>query len=340
MFSPTTKRRIEQFKSNKRGFYSLIIFLFLFVISLGADFISNDRPLIVNYDGNLYFPVFFDYPETEFGGDFGTAADYRDPYVQELINEKGSMIWPPVRYSYDTINYNLKSPAPSPPDSENILGTDDQGRDVFARMIYGFRISVLFGLILTLSSSVIGIIVGAFQGYYGGILDLVMQRIIEIWESMPSLYILLIIVSFFTPGFWILLLVLLMFSWISLVSVVRAEFLRTRNFDYVRAAKALGVADIIVMWRHVLPNAMVATITMMPFILAGSITSLTSLDFLGLGMPPGSPSLGELLLQGKNNLFAPWLGITAFVSLSLMLILLTFIGEAVRDAFDPRKSQR
>jgi microcin C transport system permease protein len=336
--SPITQRRIAQFKANKRGYVSLWVFIALFIIALLSNFIANDRPLLVSYDGGLYFPVLKNYPETTFGGDFETEAEYRDPYVADQINEKGWMLWPPIKFSYDTLNYDLPTPAPSPPTGENIFGTDDQGRDVAARVLYGFRISVLFGLTLTLISSVIGVTAGAIQGYYGGKLDLVMQRVIEIWASMPSLYILIIFSSIFIPGFWTLLLILLLFSWLSLVDVVRAEFLRARNFDYVRAAHALGVSNRVIMWRHVLPNAMVATITFMPFILTGSITALTSLDFLGLGLPPGSPSLGELLAQGKNNLQAPWLGISAFASLALMLTLLTFIGEAVRDAFDPRKT--
>lgn len=336
--SPISQRRLAQFRANKRGFYSFWVFLVLFILCLGAEFISNDKPLLLSYDGGLYAPVFKQYPETTFGGDFETEADYRDSYVQDLINEKGWMIWPPIRFSYDTINYNLSQPAPSPPTWENILGTDDQGRDVAARVIYGFRISVLFGLALTIISSIIGITAGAFQGYYGGRLDLTMQRVIEVWSSLPSLYILIIFSALFVPGFWTLLLILLLFSWVGLVDVVRAEFLRTRNFDYVKAANALGVSNLTIMHRHVLPNAMVATLTLMPFILTGSITALTSLDFLGLGLPPGSASLGELLGQGKNNLQAPWLGITAFLSLAIMLSLLTFIGEAVRDAFDPRKT--
>lgn len=310
----------------------------LLILCLCAEFIANDKPLLLKYDGAFYTPVFQSYPETTFGGDFETEADYRDPYVADLINEKGWMIWPPIRFSYDTINYNLPTPAPSGLTRENLLGTDDQGRDVAARVIYGFRISVLFGLALTIISSIIGITAGAFQGYYGGRLDLFMQRVIEVWASMPSLYILIIFSAMFVPGFWTLLLILLLFSWVSLVDVVRAEFLRTRNFDYVKAANALGVDNLTIMRRHVLPNAMVATLTLMPFILTGSITALTSLDFLGLGLPPGSASLGELLAQGKNNLQAPWLGITAFLSLAIMLSLLTFIGEAVRDAFDPRKT--
>ena len=339
VLSPLTKRRLSQFRANKRGYWSFWIFLVLFILCLGAEFIANDKPILMKFDGAYYTPIFKVYAETDFGGDFQTEADYRDPYVQELIEASdGWMLWPIIPFSYDTINYDLPEPAPSRPTSENWLGTDDQGRDVLARVIYGFRLSVLFGLILTLVSSVIGVAVGAFQGYYGGTLDLITQRIIEVWSSLPSLYILIIFASLFVPGFWTLLFILLLFSWISLVDVVRAEFLRARNFDYVRAANALGVNNLTIMYRHVLPNAMVATLTLMPFILTGSITALTSLDFLGLGLPPGSPSLGELLAQGKNNLESPWLGITAFVSLALMLSLLTFIGEAVRDAFDPRKT--
>lgn len=336
--TPLTQRRLQQFRANKRGFWSLWLFLALFVIAVAAPFVSNDKPILVSYDGGLYFPVFVNYPETEFGGDFETEAEYRDAFVKELIEEKGWILWPPIPYSYDTINYNLPTPAPSSPTGDNIFGTDDQGRDVAARVIWGFRISVLFGLALTIISSIIGVAAGAFQGYYGGRLDLIMQRVIEVWGSMPSLYILIIFSSIFIPGFWTLLFILLLFSWVSLVDVVRAEFLRARNFDYVRAAHALGVSNLTIMRRHVLPNAMVATLTFMPFILTGSITALTSLDFLGLGLPPGSASLGELLAQGKNNLQAPWLGIAAFMSLAVMLTLLTFIGEAVRDAFDPRKT--
>lgn len=336
--SPLTKRRLTQFKANKRGFWSLWIFLTFFLLAVAANFISNDKPILVSYKDALYMPVFQMLPETTFGGEFETEADYRDPYVAELIEKNGWALWPPNRYSYDTINYNLAEPAPSKPTSDNILGTDDQGRDVLARVIYGFRISVLFGLALTIFSSIIGITAGAIQGYYGGRVDMVAQRVIEIWSSLPSLYILIIFSALFTPGFWTLLLILLLFSWVALVDVVRAEFLRARNFDYVRAARALGVPNPTIIWRHVLPNAMVATLTMLPFVLTGSITALTSLDFLGLGLPPGSPSLGELLAQGKNNMQAPWLGITAFLSLAVMLTLLTFIGEAVRDAFDPRKT--
>ncbi len=340
--TPLTRRRLSQFRANKRGFWSFWIFLTLLLVASGAEFIANDKPIILKYEGSLYYPVLFNYPETTFGGDFETEAEYRDEFVQELIigedDKKGWMLWPPIPFYYDTINYDLTKPAPTPPDKVNWLGTDDQGRDVAARVIYGFRISVLFGIILTLVSSVIGVTAGAIQGYYGGWTDIIMQRTMEIWASLPSLYILIIFASMFIPGFWSLLLILLLFSWMKLVDVVRAEFLRARNFDYVRAAGALGISNPVIMWRHVLPNAMVATMTFMPFILTASITYLTALDFLGLGMPPGSPSLGELLAQGKNNLQAPWLGIAAFLSLAIMLTLLTFIGEAVRDAFDPRKT--
>jgi microcin C transport system permease protein len=337
-WTPINQRRYDNFRRNKRGFYSLWIFLFLFVASLGAEFIANDKPIIVVYDNSLYMPVFKAYPETMFGGFFETEADYREAEVQALINEKGWMLWPPIRYSYDTINYHLDVPAPAPPSTENLIGTDDQARDVVARLIYGFRISVLFGLTLTLFSSVVGIIVGALQGFYGGKVDLIGQRFIEIWSGLPVLYLLIILTSFVTPNFWWLLGIMLLFSWMGLVDVVRAEFLRARNFEYVRAARALGKSNTGIMFHHMLPNAMVATLTFMPFILTGSITTLTSLDFLGFGMPPGSPSLGELIAQGKTNLHAPWLGVSAFVVLATMLTLLVFIGEAVRDAFDPRKS--
>ena len=333
-----TKRRIEQFKANKRGAWSLWIFAVLFIVTLAAELVANDKPIYVHFDGKHYLPVIYNYPETTFGGDFETEAEYRDDFVADLINDKGYMVWPPIRYSYDTINYNLTDPAPSRPTSDNWLGTDDQGRDVLTRLIYGFRISILFGLILTVFSSIVGIIAGGLQGYYCGWLDLIFQRFIEIWSGLPVLFIIIIMASIVTPSFWILLGIMLLFSWTSLIDVVRAEFLRARNFDYVRAAKALGVSNRVIMTRHVLPNAMVATLTLMPFILTGSITILTSLDFLGFGLPPGSPSLGELLAQGKNNIHAPWLGLTAFFSLAVMLTLLTFIGEAVRDAFDPRKT--
>jgi microcin C transport system permease protein len=336
--SPITARRWRNFRNNKRGFWSLWIFLVLFVLSLGAELIANDSPLLVRYEGRFYFPVLKAYPETTFGGDFETEAKYRDPFVQELIAEKdGWIVWPLIPFSYRTINYDLGRPAPSPPSAVNWLGTDDQGRDVLARLIYGFRISVLFGLVLTILSSIIGVAAGAVQGFFGGKTDLIFQRFIEIWSGLPTLYLLIILASVVQPNFWWLLGIMLLFSWMALVGVVRAEFLRARNFGYVRAARALGVSTPAIMWRHILPNAMVATLTFMPFILNGSITTLTALDFLGFGLPPGSPSLGELLAQGKTNIQAPWLGITAFVVLALMLSLLIFIGEAVRDAFDPRK---
>ena len=335
--TPLTRRRLQNFRANRRGFWSLWIFLALFGTSLFAEFLANDQPLLVRYDGHFYFPVFADYLETDFGGDLPIAADYRDPGLAGRIDAKGFVIWPPIPFADNTINFNLPSPAPSPPDRVNWLGTDDQGRDVLARLIYGFRISVLFGLTLTIASSIIGVAAGAIQGFYGGWIDISFQRFEEIWSGLPQLFILIFLSSIIVPNFWWLLLIMLLFSWMSLVDLVRAEFLRARNFDYVRAARALGVGNATIIWRHILPNAMVATLTFMPFILNGSITTLTSLDFLGFGLPPGSPSLGELLSQGKNNLQAPWLGLTAFVVLAVMLTLLIFIGEAVRDAFDPRK---
>lgn len=336
--SEVAGRRWDNFRRNRRGFWSLWLFLILFVLSLGAEFLANDRPLYVQFNEQHFFPVWNDYPETTFGGDFETSTEYRDEFVAELINEQGWMVWPLIRYSYDTINYDLPVPAPSPPSSENLLGTDDQGRDVLARVIYGFRISVLFGLILTVFSSIVGVVVGAVQGYFGGWIDLLGQRFIEIWSGLPTLFLLIILASIIEPNFWLLLGIMLLFSWMALVSVVRAEVLRARNLDYVRAARALGVGRWAILFRHVLPNALVATLTFMPFILNGSITTLTSLDFLGFGLPPGSASLGELLAQGKANLHAPWLGISGFVVLALMLSLLIFVGEAVRDAFDPRKA--
>ncbi|MDH5565757.1 MAG: ABC transporter permease [Myxococcales bacterium] len=332
------RRRLAAFVANRRGFWSLWIFAVLFVVTLFAELTANDRPLLLRYDGGFYFPVFREYAETTFGGFFETEADYTDPEVQQLIEAKGWMLWPVVPYSYDTIAHDLPTPAPSPPTAQNWLGTDDQARDVLARLIYGFRISVLFGLALTLVSSVIGVAAGALQGYFGGRLDLFAQRFIEIWTSLPRLYLLIILASIVTPNFWWLLGLLMLFSWTALVGVVRAEFLRTRNLDYVRAARALGAGDLVIMAKHILPNAMVATLSYLPFILSGAITSLTALDFLGFGLPPGEPSLGELLNQGKNNLNAPWLGLSGFSVLAVMLSLLIFIGEAVRDAFDPRKT--
>ncbi|MGF1525761.1 MAG: ABC transporter permease [Candidatus Competibacterales bacterium] len=336
--NPLLARRLAQFRANSRGFWSLWIFLALFVASLGADLIANDVPLAVHFDDQWFFPVAVEYAETDFGGFLPGPADYRDPVLAEMIAAEGFMIWPLIPYRYDTVDTQRGARvALQPPSTRHWLGTDDQGRDVLARIIYGFRLSVLFGLLLTLFSSLIGVAAGAIQGYFGGLVDLISQRIIEIWSGLPQLYILIIVASVLVPGFWTLLVVLLLFSWTALVGVVRAEFLRARNFDYVRAAKALGMTDSWIMVKHVLPNAMVATLTFLPFILSGSVIALTALDFLGFGLPPGSPSLGELLRQGKENLQAPWLGLSGFVIIALMLSLLVFIGEAVRDAFDPRK---
>lgn len=337
--NPLAEARWLRFKANKRGFISLWIFTILFGLSLFAEIIANDKPLLVSYDNQWFVPVINEYAETEFGGEFETEADYKDPYVIELIEDSGYIVWPIIPFSYDTINFDISGAVPSEPDSVNWLGTDDKGRDVLARIIYGFRISVLFGFILTIVSSVIGVVVGATQGYYGGWVDLFGQRFLEVWSGMPTLFLLIILSSFIEPNFWWLLGIMVLFSWMSLVGIVRAEFLRCRNFDYVRAAQAMGVDDKRIMLRHMLPNAMVASLTMMPFILSGSVTTLTSLDFLGFGLPAGSPSLGELLAQGKANLQAPWLGISAFVVLSLMLTLLVFVGEAVRDAFDPHQQK-
>jgi len=359
--SPLNARRWRNFRANRRGFWSLWLFIILFFVSLFAEFIANDQPLFIRYDGKNYFPVLITYPDTEFGDDLGTAADYRDPHLQQFLADHDAIvIWPPVRFSYKTINDNPPSAFPSKPTwmlnakdcdfaakngygkcgtlEMNWLGTDDNGRDVLARLIYGFRLSVLFGLVLTIVSSVIGIAAGAVQGYFGGWTDLLFQRFIEIWTSVPELYLLLIISAVLVPGFFVLLGILLLFSWVRLVGLVRAEFLRGRNFEYIQAARALGVSNAVIMFRHLLPNAMVATLTFLPFIMSSSVMTLTSLDFLGFGLPPGSPSLGELLSQGKANVQAPWLGLSGFFTVALMLSLLIFIGEAVRDAFDPRKT--
>lgn len=336
--SPLNQRRWRSFKAHRRGYWSLWIFLVLFGFSLVAEVLCNDRPVLVQHQGSLYFPVLRDYSERTFGGQFDTTTDYRDPYVRELIEKDGWMLWPPVRFNHQTINYDLTVPTPAPPSPDNWLGTDDQGRDVLARLVYGFRISVLFALVLTVISSVVGIAAGAIQGYYGGRTDLYGQRFIEIWSGLPGLFMLIILSSVVEPNFWWLLGLMLLFSWPELTGLVRAEFLRGRNLEYVRAARALGVSDGQIMYRHILPNAMVSTLTYLPFIFTGAIGTLTSLDFLGFGLPPGSASLGELVAQGKNNLNAPWLGISAFITLSVMLTLLVFIGEAARDAFDPRKT--
>ncbi len=328
----------RKFKASKRGFYAFWMFLTVFFVSLGAEFVANDKPLVVYYDGQWYFPIVDNPPETVFGGEFLTPADYKDPFVRRKINENGFFVMPPIPYRYDTIVYDLPLPAPSAPSLKNWLGTDDLGRDVAARLIYGVRFSLLFGLLLTVCSSVIGIAAGAVQGYFGGKVDLFGQRFLEIWGSLPQLFILIIVSGMVAAGFWPLLFVLLLFSWTALVPVVRAEFLRVRNFDYVKAAHALGASDARIMARHVFPNAMVATLTYLPFILSGAVVSLTALDFLGFGLPPGEPSLGELVRQGKENLQAPWLAATAFVALAFLLTVLVFIGEAVRNAFDPRKN--
>lgn len=335
--SPVNRRRWQNFKANRRGYAALWLFLTLFGVSLFSELIANDKPLLVSFRSQLYVPVLKDYPETVFGGTLASNADYRDPFVAGLIEEKGWILWPPIRFSYSTINYNLSVPAPAPPSAENLLGTDDQGRDVLARILYGFRVSVLFALALTLGSSIIGIAAGALQGYYGGWVDLVGQRIIEIWSGLPMLFMLIILASLVQPGFWWLLGLMLLFSWHELTGLVRAEFLRGRNLEYVRAARALGLSDGKIMFRHILPNAMVSTLSFLPFIFTGAISLLTSLDFLGFGLPVGSPSLGELVAQGKNNLSSPWLGLSAFLTLGILLTLLVFIGEAARDAFDPRK---
>jgi microcin C transport system permease protein len=368
--SPLNQRRWRNFKRNRRGYWSLWLFLCLFAVTLFAEFIANDKPIIAVYKGELLVPVLIDYPESKFGG-FLAVTDYKDPVILDELRDNGWAIWPPFSYSYSSINKDYPriknasgqclgfpgpppwmtsaEPCPAPPEqmarynalgNRNWLGTDDQGRDVLARLIYGFRISVLFGLLLTILSSIIGVTAGAVQGFFGGRVDLVFQRLLEIWSSIPSLFVLIIVSSVLVPGFWTLLGVLLLFHWVYLVGVVRAEFLRGRNFEYIMAARALGLSNVRIMFKHLLPNAMVATLTFLPFKLSGSITALTALDFLGLGLPPGSPSLGELLAQGKANLQAPWLGLTAFVSIAGLLSLLIFVGEAVRDALDPRKTFR
>jgi len=336
--SPLNKRRLQNFKSNKRGLYSFWIFSFLFLVSIFADFISNDKPLLINYKNNYYIPIIQSYSETTFGGDFETEADYLDPYVKKLINDQGWIIMPIIPFSYNTIIRDLNTPAPSPPSQKNWLGTDDQARDVLARLIYGFRISILFGFTLTFFSMILGVSAGAIQGYFGGKIDLFFQRFMEIWSAIPTLYVLIILASIVQPNFWWLLIILLLFSWMGYVGVVRAEFLRARNLDYIRAAKALGVPNTTIILRHLLPNATVATITFLPFSLSASVTALSGLDFLGFGLPPGSASLGEMVNQGRNNLQAPWIGLTSFFTLGLMLGLLVFVGEAIRDALDPRKT--
>lgn len=332
------RRRWRRFRRNRRGYYSLVVFLTLFIGSLGAELISNDKPFLVIYQGSYYFPIFKNYPETTFGGIFETETDYRDPFFSALMSEDGNRaVFPLNRHYFDTINYDIDVPVPSPPSRDNILGTDDRGRDVFARLLYGFRLSILFGLALTAVGTIIGILCGAVQGYFGGRTDLFFQRFIEIWGSMPELYLLIIFASIFQPSALLLLVLLSLFSWMGLSDYVRAEFLRGRNLDYVRAAQALGVSNLVIMYRHLLPNGMTPVITFLPFRMSASILALTSLDFLGLGVPPSTPSLGELLAQGKANIDAWWLSLSTFVVLVGSLILLIFIGEALREAFDPRK---
>ncbi|MGY4495919.1 ABC transporter permease [Pseudomonas sp. TE3610] len=335
--SPLSRRRLERFRKNRRGWWSLWIFIALFALSLGGELIANDKPLAVSYHGQWYFPAFKRYTETEFGGVLPFQPDYRSDYVRKLISDAGGrMIFAPIPFSADTPNYDLTQPAPSPPSGTNWLGTDDQGRDVLARVIFGARVSILFAIALTVISSLIGILAGALQGYYGGWVDLFGQRLLEVWSGLPVLYLLIILSGFVEPNFWWLLGIMALFSWLALVDVVRAEFLRGRNLEYVKAARALGLNDGKIIRRHILPNAMNATLSYLPFILTGAISTLTALDFLGFGMPAGSASLGELIAQGKENLQAPWLGFTAFFTLALVLSLLVFIGEALRDAFDPR----
>ena len=330
--------RWARFRHNRRGFWSLVLFVLIFACSMASELIANEQPLVVKYSGKLYFPAIKTYSEKTFGGEFATAADYQDPWLQKRLEEHGWVLWAPVRFGATSINFATDRPFPSPPSAQNWLGTDANGGDVLARILYGTRISLLFGLMLTACSSVMGVLAGAVQGYYGGKIDLWGQRFIEVWSGMPTLFLIILLSSVVQPNFWWLLAITVAFGWMTLVGVVRAEFLRTRNFDYIRAAQALGVSDSAIIVRHMLPNAMVATLTFLPFILCSSITTLTSLDFLGFGLPLGSPSLGELLLQGKNNLQAPWLGIAAFLSVAVLLSLLIFIGEAVRDAFDPGKA--
>ena len=336
--SPLNQRRLFAFWQNKRAAYSLIIFLIVFLLTLLAEFLANDNPLLVRYKGSFYYPLFQTYTDKDFGGDFPTAADYKDAFLQQNINENGWMVMPLIPFSFNTVDYELEEPAPAAPDAKHWLGTDDEGRDILARILYGLRLSIFFAFTLTFFSSVIGIFAGAVQGYFGGKIDIFFQRFMEIWESLPQLFILIIVASIFVPGFWSLLIILLFFSWMNLTGVVRAEFLRTRNFEFVMAAKALGVSDFRIIYKHILPNAVTAALSFLPFILSEAIVALTALDFLGLGLPHDYPSLGDLVRQGKDNLQAPWIGITIFIVLSSLLSLLIFIGEGVRDAFDSRKN--
>lgn len=336
--NPIWQARLKRFGQNRLGVISLILFLVIFVICMAANVIANDKPLLVKFDDRYFVPVAKAYPETAFGGIFETEANYKDPAVQELIADKGFMVMPPIAFADQTPNVELGLPYPAPPNAQNWLGTDDQGRDVLARILYGMRVSLLFGIALTLAGAAIGIVVGAVQGYYGGWVDLAGQRLMEVWGGMPQLFMIIILVSLFSPSIVLLFAMMLLFGWMGLVGLVRAEFLRARNFDYVRAARNLGVSDPQIMFRHILPNALASSLSQLPFMLTANIVALTALDFLGYGLPPGSPSLGELMVQGKNNLDAPWLALSGFFSLTIVLSLLIFIGEALRDAFDPRRS--
>ena len=335
--SPIMQARVQRFKQNKLGLGCFIVFIIIFVLSLAAELIANDKPLLVKYEQSLYLPVFKAYPETTFGGVFETEADYKDPVVQQLIADRGWAVWPLIEFSYQTPNLDLAVPVPSAPTAQNWLGTDDQGRDVLARILYGLRVSLLFGFALTFASAALGILVGAIQGYYGGWVDLIGRRVLEVWGGLPMLFMVMILVSMFTPSVYWLFVIMLLFGWTTLVGLVRAEFLRARNFDYVRAARSLGVTDRTIMFRHILPNAMSSSLSQLPFMLTANITALTALDFLGYGLSPDAASLGELLLQGKNNLNAPWLALSGFFTLAIVLSLLIYIGEATRDAFDPRR---
>ncbi|WP_336721099.1 ABC transporter permease [Acinetobacter soli] len=335
--SPVMQQRLGRFKQNRLGFICLIVFAVIFVLAIFSELIANDKPLVVKYQQSYYFPVIQSYPETTFGGIFETETDYKDPAVQQLIDRDGWALWPVIPFSYQTPNLELAVPVPSPPSQQNWLGTDDQGRDVLARILYGLRVSLLFGFALTLCAAFIGILIGALQGYYGGWVDLIGQRVLEVWGGLPMLFMVMILVSMFTPSVYWLFVIMLLFGWTALVGLVRAEFLRARNFDYVRAARALGVADRTIIFRHILPNAISSSLSQLPFMLTANITALTALDFLGYGLPPDAASLGELLLQGKNNLNAPWLALSGFFTLALVLSLLIYVGEATRDAFDPRR---
>ncbi|MCB8768459.1 ABC transporter permease [Acinetobacter soli] len=335
--SPVMQQRFARFKQNRLGFICLIVFAVIFVLAIFSELIANDKPLVVKYQQSYYFPVIQSYPETTFGGVFETETDYKDPAVQQLIDRDGWALWPVIPFSYQTPNLELAVPVPSPPSQQNWLGTDDQGRDVLARILYGLRVSLLFGFALTLCAAFIGILIGALQGYYGGWVDLIGQRVLEVWGGLPMLFMVMILVSMFTPSVYWLFVIMLLFGWTALVGLVRAEFLRARNFDYVRAARALGVADRTIIFRHILPNAISSSLSQLPFMLTANITALTALDFLGYGLPPDAASLGELLLQGKNNLNAPWLALSGFFTLALVLSLLIYVGEATRDAFDPRR---